>query len=88
MRGLTGLSPFWQVGSTESLPFFLKGFALVSCMCGCVGVWGVCVYRRKGCSFVAVTAPEGTTAYCGQQPSVRLNLETRTHEYFFKSTVF
>lgn len=48
----------------------------------------VCVCRRKGCFFVAVPVPEGTTSHCGQQPSVRLNLERRQHQCFFKSTVF
>lgn len=83
VRRLTGLLPFGQVGSPESLPFFLKSFSLVSWMC----VY-VCVYRRKGSSFVAVLVPEDTTAHCGEQPSVSLNLETRLHQWVFLKALY
>ena len=46
------------------------------------------VDRRKGCSFVVVPLPESTSAHCGQEPSVRLNLETRQHQCFLKAVCF
>lgn len=32
--------------------------------------------------------PEGTNSHCGQQSSVRLNLETRSPQWFFKALYF
>lgn len=78
---LTGLPPCGQAGSTVEFAFFPKGFVLVSLVC-------VCVYRRKGCSFVIVPVPESSSAHHGQKPSVRLNLETRQHQVFLKALCF
>lgn len=48
----------------------------------------VCVDRRKGCSFVVVPVPESTTAHSGQEPPVRLNVETRQCQCFLKTLWF